>query len=106
VGCFLSLLWGNFWKFWIYKHFSKIKLWERPINILILIDVVIHHLCYSTQLIAIFTWLVTDTDGATIIETLFGIPVNNEAFCKVLFWLGFFTYHYDAIESFGVCIYR
>ena len=106
LGCLLSLLWGNFLKFWIYKHLSKIKLWERPINILILVDVVIHHICYSVLLIIIGTWIATDTVAGNFIEKLFGIPVSDEGFCRVYFSMGLFSFHYDAIGSFGVCIYR
>ena len=38
-----TLVWGTFMKCFIYYNVSKEKMSERPINILIIIDQVIHH---------------------------------------------------------------
>ena len=105
LGCLLSLLWGNFWKFWIYRHFMKIKIKDRPINILILVDLIIHHLCYSVSLTTIASWMFTDTLAGRFLET-FGIVINDDAFCWFMLYIGVFSYHYDAIGSFGICLSR
>ncbi len=43
----LTLIWGTFMKCFIYYNISKEKVSERPINILIAIDQVIHHVLNS-----------------------------------------------------------
>ena len=45
-----SFMWGTAGKIIIYKHCSKFRISERPINILILLDEVIHHvlITYTT----------------------------------------------------------
>jgi hypothetical protein len=64
VGCLTSLAFGSFWKLVIYQHFRKIKFWDRPINVLILMDVVIHHALYSVSLVMIGVWMLTATSAA------------------------------------------
>ena len=104
--CLVSLLWGNFWKFWIYKYFTKINIWDRPINILILLDVVIHHVCYSLSLIIVIMWIVTDTSAGNFLSDVLDIPISEKVFCKFNFYIGFISFHYDAIGSFGICLHR
>jgi hypothetical protein len=71
VSALLSLLIGSCMKFCIYKHLLRFKLLSRPINILILIEQLIHHLISLALIPWVIIWLTTDTTAALFFEVYF-----------------------------------
>ena len=71
AAALLSLLIGSGMKFFIYKHILHIRLVSRPINILILIEQLIHHLFGWFSIPWVIIWLTTNTTAAQILEILF-----------------------------------
>ena len=84
----------------------KFKIKDRPINILIFVDVVIHHIGYSVAITIVMSWLLTDSIAGRPFESLTGIQIGDDAFCRFVLYQGTFIFHYDAIGSFGVCLFR
>ena len=71
AAALLSLLIGSGMKFFIYKHILHIRLVSRPINILILIEQLIHHLFGWFSIPWVIIWLTTNTTAAQMLEILF-----------------------------------
>ena len=41
-----SLLWGSFMKYLTYSYLNKVKIVEKPINLMILVSQSVHHVLY------------------------------------------------------------
>jgi len=79
IGLFLaaSFIWGSLMKVLMYFHFKGMeRFFEKPINILILMDMLIHHfaaLVYVTQFLAV---LVLDRTVIQFLQNELQIDVN------------------------------
>ena len=67
-----SLMVGSCMKGFIYRHLYNFKLKDRPINILILLEQVIHHVFSFQLIVSNLTWMITNTAGAEALEPLMG----------------------------------
>ena len=102
----ISLSWGTFMKILVYRHFKTAKFWDRPINVLILIDEIIHHTTNTYFILLTSMWALTNTYGANLISEWTNYEINNYTFCKVFIIVGSFSFNYVSVGSFGICIYR
>jgi hypothetical protein len=49
-----SFIWGSIGKVFIYKHSGSFNMTERPINVLILLDEIVHHSLIAYRFNSIF----------------------------------------------------
>ena len=77
-----SFMWGTAGKIIIYKHCSKFRISERPINILILLDEVIHHVLITYTTLNLLIILLLDQSPLEFIWNVFGIHLNDEVSLK------------------------
>ena len=72
IAGIISLAVGSCMKFFIFRHVVGIKIKDRPINVLILLEQFVHQV-FSLQLIVFnLVWMITNTAAAEILETLIG----------------------------------
>jgi hypothetical protein len=102
----VSLFGGTFMKILVYRHFKTAKFWDRPINVLILIDEIIHHSTYTYFILLTSMWALTNTYGANLISEWTNYEINNHMFCKIFIVVGSFSFNYGSVGSFGIGIYR
>jgi len=106
VLCLLSLGLGLTMKSIVFWHFSQIKIWTKPINVLILVDEVIFIISGSYILIQMSIWLLTQSSSAIIFETLLNIQIESRMYCSVFISITSFHYFYGTLGSFGISLHR
>lgn len=104
--CLVSLFFGLMMKSIVFWHFSRIKIWSKPINVLILADELIFVITGSYLLIQMSIWLYTETNALSIFYTWFGIQVNSHWYCSFYFSIASFYYFYGSMGSFGISLHR
>ncbi len=80
----VSLLVGWFSKGLIYTHIFKTNIREQPINILILIEQLIHHFCGNFVLVNFSTSLLFGLSTKELAEAVFGEHINGNTYCSIL----------------------
>ena len=73
-----SFMWGTAGKIFVYNHISKFRISERPINILILLDEVIHHVLITYTALNLLIILLADQSPIEFIFNLFGIFLDEQ----------------------------
>ena len=104
--CLISFFWGFSLKLIIFEHFAKIKIWSKPINVLILFDEIICCFTNAIFLIQLSIWFFTDTHSNVAFETVFGLGTSSEAYCNFFSWVGTVNIAYGGLGGFGISIYR
>lgn len=106
VLCLITLVFGLMLKSIVFWHFSQIKIWSKPINVLILTDEFIFVISGSYILIQMPVWLFTETNALSVLDTWFGIQVNNQWYCSFYLSIASFHYYYGSLGSFGISLHR
>ena len=104
--CLIYFVWGLSLKLIVFEHFAKIKIWSKPINVLILFDEIICCFTNAIFLIQMSVWFLTATESNVAFEAIFGLGTSSEAYCSFFSWVGTINITYGALGSFGISIYR
>ena len=98
-----SLIIGSLSKFLIYTHILNSKIKEQPINVLIFIEQVIHHLCQCYVLFAICVSLPLGISPGELFEKYFR---GKEWYCWSFFYVHMLSVVYLGLDGLGIAIVR
>ncbi len=101
-----SLVIGFFAKITMYSHIYHSRIKEQPINILILIEQVIHHIC---NIFISFSICISYSFGmlpGDFFHLLFGKLFGKELFCLIFFNAHLLNVSYLAADGLGIAILR
>ena len=98
-----SLIIGSLAKYLMYSHILKSKIKEQPINVLIFIEQVIHHLCQCYVLFAICVSLPLGISPGELFEKYFR---GKDWYCWSFFYVHMLSVVYLGLDGLGIAIVR
>ena len=101
-----SLAVGSIAKVKMYSHIFHSKIREQPINVLIFIEQIIHHIC---NFFISFSICITYPLGflpGEFFHLIFGNVIDKESFCLVFFNAHLLNVSYLATDGLGIAIIR
>jgi hypothetical protein len=98
-----SLIVGSLAKFLLYSHILNSKIKEQPINVLIFIEQVIHHLSHFYVLFAICISLPLGISPGEMFQNYFK---GKDGFCWSFFYVHMLSVIYLGLDGFGIAIVR
>ena len=102
----LSLFWGSAMKAFIYVYFKKLKITERPINFLILIGQIIHHVLNLFVGTNIIIELFLDVSPIEFADSYLGLQIDEREYCTAFYFLSSFMVTYLIVGNSIIALYR
>jgi len=107
ISLIVSFIWGTLMKQLIYQHLMNSKLLRRPINSMILVDEIFHHITNGFLIIQVSIWLISGNTNTTFSKLLhLDWIVSPHSYCKIFTTVGIFTFQYATYGSVGVAVLR
>ena len=101
-----SLIIGSIAKIIMYTHILKSRIKEQPINVLLFIEQVIHHMCNFFILFTICISLPLGISPGEIIDTYFCNIIQKEFICFLFFNAHILSVVYLAVDGLGIALIR
>ena len=101
-----SLIWGTAMKQLIYKNFQKIKIIEKPINFLILLDQILNQTFSTIFCVSVISSVAFGMTLNEFLNEFFGANLNCFTFCTFYMYLASFSVVFSSTGNFGIAIYR
>ncbi len=101
-----SLITGWIAKSVIYLHIFKTKIKEQPINILVLIEQLVHHFCGNFALISNTFSLPLGLSIGEMIDKYFGTIISGNTYCWVYFYTHVLNVTYRGVDGLGIALIR
>ena len=107
-GALIIIIWlfENIFKYVTYKVILKMKIWERPINIMIILNQVIDHIISSLVILNFSCMVPYATPSVVFLERCLTFQINSHTFCGTLAYLIFFWISYSNFSGLGMALYR
>ena len=106
IAIALSLLWGSAMKIFIYTYFHKLKISERPINLLILLGQIIHHALNLFVGTNIIVELFLDVSPIEFADQYLDVQINERKYCTAFYFLSSFMVCYLIVGNSILALYR
>ena len=101
-----SLIIGWICKFVIYLHIFKTNIRDQPINVLILMEQLVHHFCGNFILVNISLSLPLGLSVQEMIDQYFGNVISGNSFCWIYFYIQNVNIIYRAVDGLGIAVIR
>ena len=101
-----SLLVGWIAKLVIYLHIFKKNINEQPINVLILIEQLVHLFCGNLVLLSTSLSLPMGLSIAEMIEKYFGDVISGNTYCWFYFYTQSLSITYRGVNGLGIAVIR
>ena len=104
----LTMTWiaENVMKYVIYKSISRMKIHERPINLLIILNQVIDHIISSLFVLNFLCMAPFGTSSVAFLEIFLPLSINSSTFCWTLCYLTAFWISCSSYIGLGIALYR
>ena len=104
----LTMIWiaENVMKCVIYKSIYRMKIHERPINLLIILNQVIDHIISSLFVLNFLCMAPFGTSSVAFLEIFLPLSINSSTFCWTLCYLTAFWISCSSYIGLGIALYR
>jgi len=101
-----SLITGWIAKSAIYLHIFKTNIKDQPINILILMEQIVHHICGNFLLINITFSLPLGLSIAEMIDRYIGNVISGNTYCWIFFYIQNLNLIYHGADGLAIAVIR
>ena len=107
-GAMIIIIWlfENIFKYVTYKSIFKMKINDRPINVLIMLNQVIDHIISSLIILNFLTMVPYGTSSVVFLERFLPFQINSFILCSSLAYLIIFWISYSNSSCLGIALYR
>lgn len=99
-------MFGSLMKFVMFKYLNRVKIVERPINILIVISQTSDYILNTAIIIYFVIVAASGTSFVNFINDQFDADFSSYSFCWIYFYLTFFWISFYDYSGLGIAIFR
>jgi hypothetical protein len=102
----LSLAWGTAMNYLIFRHFRKMKIFDKPINFLILVDQIIHQTFGTVFCFSVMSAVAFEMTLNQLLNEYFATNFNCHTFCTLYMYMAMFSVVFSNTGNASIAIYR
>ena len=101
-----SLVWGSYMKYLTYSYLNRVKIVEKPINLIILLSQTTHHMLHLFLGANILVELILKMSPIEFAKKYVNLDLNESTYCTPLYFLAAFNTTYLAVGNSFLAMYR
>ena len=102
----LSLFWGTALKIFVYSYYKKLKISDRPISILILLDQIVNHILNIYIGLNLVIELFFSVSPTQFFGNYFGFQLDPNMYCMTFYFLSSFMVTNHILGNSLLALYR